>query len=133
MRRAFPIDVLACARCGGRMRVIGTVEDPVAVRQILRSRPAGRRSHECEVISAPASALEAGPASEPQRCPWPPGRHVPLLTWPARTRTVGPLWPEPASSAGSSGAENGLYVDYPLGSMSVSWNGQLRLCEEDET
>ena len=28
MRRAFAIDVLACARCGGRMRVIGTVEDP---------------------------------------------------------------------------------------------------------
>jgi hypothetical protein len=35
MRRAFAIDVLACPRCGGRMRVIGTVGDPVAVRQIL--------------------------------------------------------------------------------------------------
>jgi hypothetical protein len=35
MRRAFAIDVLACPRCGRRMRVIGTVEDPVAVWQIL--------------------------------------------------------------------------------------------------
>jgi hypothetical protein len=32
MRRAFAIDVLACARCGGRMRVIGTVKDARDVR-----------------------------------------------------------------------------------------------------
>ena len=38
MRRAFAIDVLACPRCGGRLRVIATVEDPVAVRQILAAR-----------------------------------------------------------------------------------------------
>jgi hypothetical protein len=44
MRRAFAIDVLACARCGGRLRVIATVEDPVAVRQILAAPcPAGPR------------------------------------------------------------------------------------------
>jgi hypothetical protein len=45
MRRAFAIDVLACPNCGGRMRVIAMVEDPVAVRQILAARrpaaPAG--------------------------------------------------------------------------------------------
>jgi Putative transposase len=35
MRRAFAVDVLACPRCGGRLRVIATVEDPVAVRQLL--------------------------------------------------------------------------------------------------
>lgn len=41
MRRAFALDVLACPRCGGRLRVIATVEDPVAVRQILAAqRPA---------------------------------------------------------------------------------------------
>jgi hypothetical protein len=28
MRRAFDIDVLACPRCGGRLRLIATVEDP---------------------------------------------------------------------------------------------------------
>lgn len=38
MRRAFALDVLACPRCGGRLRVIATVEDPVAVRQILAAR-----------------------------------------------------------------------------------------------
>jgi hypothetical protein len=35
MRRAFAIDVLACPRCGGRLRLVGAVEDPVAVREIL--------------------------------------------------------------------------------------------------
>ena len=41
MRRAFAIDVLACPRCGGRLRVIATVEDPLAVRQILAAAPLG--------------------------------------------------------------------------------------------
>ena len=42
MWRAFALDVLACPRCGGRLRVIATVEDPVAVRQLLAvQRPAG--------------------------------------------------------------------------------------------
>jgi hypothetical protein len=35
MRRAFDIDVLACPRCGGRLRLIATVEDPNAIRAIL--------------------------------------------------------------------------------------------------
>jgi Putative transposase len=35
MRRAFDIDVLACPRCCGRMRLIATVEDPDAIRAIL--------------------------------------------------------------------------------------------------
>jgi hypothetical protein len=37
MRRAFAIDVLACPRCGGRLRLLGTIEDPVAIRAILDS------------------------------------------------------------------------------------------------
>jgi hypothetical protein len=41
MRRAFAIDVLACPRCGGRLRVVGAVEDSVAMREILAAwRPA---------------------------------------------------------------------------------------------
>jgi uncharacterized protein YbaR (Trm112 family) len=32
MRRAFALDVLACPRCGGRMRVIATIADPAAIR-----------------------------------------------------------------------------------------------------
>ena len=35
MRRAFEIDVVACPRCGGRLRLIATVEDPRAIREIL--------------------------------------------------------------------------------------------------
>jgi uncharacterized protein YbaR (Trm112 family) len=37
MRRAFVIDVLACPRCGGRLRLLGTIEDPAAIRAILDS------------------------------------------------------------------------------------------------
>jgi hypothetical protein len=37
MRRAFDVDVLACPRCGGRLRLLGTIEDPVAIRAILDS------------------------------------------------------------------------------------------------
>ena len=41
MRRAFAIDVFACPRCGGRLRMVGPVEDPVAVREVLAApRPA---------------------------------------------------------------------------------------------
>jgi hypothetical protein len=35
MRRVFALDVLACPRCGGRLRVIATVQDPAVVRAIL--------------------------------------------------------------------------------------------------
>ena len=35
MRRVFDLDVLACPRCGGRLRVIAIVQDPLAVQAIL--------------------------------------------------------------------------------------------------
>ena len=35
MQRAFELDVLACPRCGGRMRLIATVEDPREIRDVL--------------------------------------------------------------------------------------------------
>ena len=35
MRRAFDLDVLACPRCGSRMRLIATVHDPRVIRRIL--------------------------------------------------------------------------------------------------
>lgn len=37
MRSAFDIDVLACPRCGGRLRLVATVEEPGAIRGILTS------------------------------------------------------------------------------------------------
>jgi hypothetical protein len=35
MHRAFAIDVLACAHCGGRLRLIATLHDPAVIRTIL--------------------------------------------------------------------------------------------------
>ena len=35
MHRAFAIDVLACAHCGGRMRLIATLHDAAVIRKIL--------------------------------------------------------------------------------------------------
>jgi hypothetical protein len=42
MRRAFDIDVLACPRCGGRLRLIGTVEDLDVIRAILAADAGSR-------------------------------------------------------------------------------------------
>ena len=35
MRRAFEADVFACPRCGGRMVVLATIEDPAVIERIL--------------------------------------------------------------------------------------------------
>jgi hypothetical protein len=35
MHRAFALDVLACPNCGGRLRLIGTLHDPVVIRKLL--------------------------------------------------------------------------------------------------
>jgi hypothetical protein len=35
MHRAFAIDVLACAHCGGRLRLIATLHDHAVIRKIL--------------------------------------------------------------------------------------------------
>ena len=35
MRRAFEADVLACPRCGGRMSVLATIDDPAVITRIL--------------------------------------------------------------------------------------------------
>jgi hypothetical protein len=37
LHRSFDVDVLACAQCGGRLRVLGEVTDAVAVRLVLES------------------------------------------------------------------------------------------------
>ena len=35
MRRVFAIDVLECPRCGGRLRILATIQSPDAIRKIL--------------------------------------------------------------------------------------------------
>jgi uncharacterized protein YbaR (Trm112 family) len=42
MRRAFEIDVLACPRCGGRLRLIATIDDPDAIRAVLAASAVSR-------------------------------------------------------------------------------------------
>jgi hypothetical protein len=37
LRRSFEVDVLACANCGGRLRVLGEVTEPAMVRLVLDS------------------------------------------------------------------------------------------------
>ena len=56
MRRVFDLDVLACPRCGGRLRVIATVQNPRAVPAIL--------AH----VARSGAPAPPGPA--------PPARHV---------------------------------------------------------
>lgn len=63
LRRAFGTDVLACARPGGRMMVLATVDDPVEVRRI-RTHLGGQvgkigldKSREGVVRPAPAGGL----------------------------------------------------------------------------
>jgi hypothetical protein len=34
-KRSFQIDVLACPECGGRLRLLATIEDPAVIRKIL--------------------------------------------------------------------------------------------------
>jgi hypothetical protein len=41
MHRAFGIDVLACAQCGGRLRLIATLHDPAVIRKILAPHALG--------------------------------------------------------------------------------------------
>jgi len=56
----FDLDVLACPRCGGRLRLIATVEDPAVVGKILAHlgllHPAGSPG------PAPPSATLPAPA-----------------------------------------------------------------------
>jgi len=35
LHRVFAVDVLACPRCGGRMRILATIDDPLVARRIL--------------------------------------------------------------------------------------------------
>ncbi len=53
MERAFGIDVLACPRCAGRLRLVATVDDPQIIRAILES------------LGLPAEVPQPHPAQPP--------------------------------------------------------------------
>ena len=53
MRRSFGFDVLACPRCGGRLRLIALIEEAAVIRRILRH------------LSLPTEIPEPRPARAP--------------------------------------------------------------------
>jgi len=60
MQRTFAIDVLACARCGGRLRLIALIEQAAVIQRILRH------------LGLPDAVPTPSPARAP---PWLIGRH----------------------------------------------------------
>jgi Putative transposase len=58
LKRVFGIEIEQCARCGGRLRVIGSIEEPELIERILAHR---RERGEEDV---PTSSL--GPRAPPQ-------------------------------------------------------------------
>ena len=64
MRRAFGFDVLACPRCGGRLRLVALIEQARVIQRILRH------------LGLPTEIPEARPARAPPRMV-----HVPELGW----------------------------------------------------
>jgi hypothetical protein len=65
MRRAFDIDVLACPRCGGRLLLLSTIEDPVAIGAIL------------DYLAASAEGVDRAPLSRWSRPPSRPRSDTP--------------------------------------------------------
>ncbi len=53
LKRSFGFDVLSCPKCGGRMKVIATIDEPEVIRKILRA------------MGLPAEAPRAEPARPP--------------------------------------------------------------------
>jgi hypothetical protein len=61
-RCTFDVDVLPCPRCGGRLRLIGTVEDPEAIGAILTaaSREEAGRAPPSAAAQTPNRAAALG-------------------------------------------------------------------------
>ncbi len=59
LKRVFKIDIETCSACGGAMRIIACIEDPMVIEKIL--------AH----LDAKAAAAQA---SRPPPCRAPPGR-----------------------------------------------------------
>ncbi len=53
MRRSLGLDVLACPRCGGKLRFIALIEDPAVIQRVLRH------------LGLPTEIPEAQPARAP--------------------------------------------------------------------
>jgi hypothetical protein len=96
MHRVFALDAPTCPRCGGRLRVIATVQDPAVVRAILAHLglapgpdspgPAPARPHRGYRVTLPPG----GPTDLSAVCPIDagagrPGRRLPRSRGPVGT------------------------------------------------
>jgi uncharacterized protein YbaR (Trm112 family) len=79
VQRAFDLDVLACPRCGGRLRLIATVEDPEAIRAILAALAGPREMAGCSSGPALCSGRKSGDTFVVRAVPW-----GPAIGWLAR-------------------------------------------------
>jgi uncharacterized protein YbaR (Trm112 family) len=71
--RAFDLDVLACPRCGGRLRLIATVEeDPEAISAILAALAGPREMAECSSGPALCSGRKSSDTLVVRAVPWGP-------------------------------------------------------------
>ena len=61
MRHAFDIDVLACPRCGGRLRLVATIEGRAAAARSVFSEAAARPPHLSQARRRSDSGLDAFP------------------------------------------------------------------------
>lgn len=57
MQRSFGFDVLACPRCGGRLRLLALIEDPRVIRRDPGSSQGGDRSARRTAVSCAAHAV----------------------------------------------------------------------------
>jgi hypothetical protein len=58
MRRTFGLDVLACLRCGGRLRLVALIEQASVVQRILRHLGLPTEVPEPQPARAPPRRLE---------------------------------------------------------------------------
>ena len=62
LKRVFGVDIEQCVRCGGRLRVIASIEDPELIQCIL--------AHRRERGEEPPSVSSLGPRAPPQGLLW---------------------------------------------------------------
>jgi len=63
-RRSFGLDVLACPRCGGRLRLIALIEEASVIERILRHLGLPTEIPAAHQARAPPRSIERG-----SRCP----------------------------------------------------------------
>jgi hypothetical protein len=88
MHRAFALDVLACPHCGGRLRLIATLHDPVVIPKLLAHLGMAR------------SGPSPGPAPPESRAVAAPSRPDRLLGGAAATVVPAPRGVVPADPSG---------------------------------